>query len=93
MSAIPADERPAHHELTRRLVAAAILRESADGFTFEWPAREYEAVTRFVALERLCCPFLAFTVEVTPERGPLRLHLSGPAGSKDFIRAELHLEK
>jgi hypothetical protein len=91
MTAIPADERPAHHELSRRLVAGATIRESASGFTFQFPAREYDAVTQFVARERLCCPFLKFTVEVTPDRGPLLLHLTGPAGAKEFISAELHL--
>lgn len=91
MSAIPLGERPAHHALTRRLVAGATIRETSDGFTFQIPSQEYDAVTRFVAQERLCCPFLGFTVEVTPDRGPLRLHLTGPAGAKDFIRAELHL--
>ena len=41
--------------------------------------------------ERLCCPFLTFTLEVSPERGPLLLRLTGAEGVKDFIRAELHL--
>jgi len=44
-----------------------------------------------VSRERLCCPFLGFTLEVGPDRGPLRLHLTGPDGVAPFIRAELHL--
>ena len=90
-TAIPADERGAHHDLTRRLVAAATVRETPDGLILQWPPDEYDAVVRFVARERLCCPFLGLTLEVTRDRGPLRLHLTGPAGVKDFIRAELHL--
>ena len=91
ISAIPAEERPAHHALTRRLMAIATTRETPDGFSFEFPAAEYAAVAQFVAFERLCCPFLGFTVDVSADQGPLRLHLTGPAGVKPFIRAELHL--
>ena len=91
IGAIPADERPSHHELTRRLMAIATTRETTDGFSFEFPAAEYAAVVRFVALERLCCPFLGFTVDVPADQGPLRLRLTGPVGAKAFIRAELDL--
>jgi hypothetical protein len=91
--AIPADERPAHHGLTRRLMAIATTHETPDGFSFEFPASEYAAVARFVALERLCCPFLGFTVDVSADHGPLRLYLTGPAGVKPFIRAELGLRR
>jgi hypothetical protein len=93
MAAIPAGEREAHHALIRRLVteAAEEIRQRPNGFTFRFPAREYDAVTQFVARERLCCPFLRFALEVEPDRGPLRLHLTGPDGVAPFIRAELHL--
>lgn len=63
----------------------------ADGLAFRFPADEYDAVVRFVASERRCCPFLNFSLEVPSERGPLWLRLTGPEGVKDFIRAELHL--
>ena len=91
MTAIPAAERPAHYELARRLVAAAIIRETAGGFVLELPAGEFEAAARFVARERLCCPFLAFRIEVPAGQGALQLHLSGPAGAKAIIKSELHL--
>ncbi len=93
ISAIPASQRGAHHALTRRLVtqAAREIRELADGIAFCFPAEEYAAVSRFVAQERLCCPFLSFTIDVAPERGPVWLRLTGPEGVKDFIRAELQL--
>ena len=89
--AIPADERPSHRELTRRLIAIAAIRETTNGFTFEFPLEEHSAVSRFAASERLCCPFLALTLEVTGEQGPVRLHLTGPTGAKAFVRAELDL--
>lgn len=95
LRAIPAAERAAHHHLTRRLMSKEVeeIQEMPDGFgfSFRFAAEEYEAVTQFVFRERLCCPFLQFTLEVTPARGPLWLHLSGPAGVKPFIQAELQL--
>jgi hypothetical protein len=93
MAAIPAGERGAHQALIRRLVteAAEEMRQRPDGFTFRFPAKEYDAVTQFVARERLCCPFLRFALEVEPDRGPIRLHLTGPDSVVPFIRAELHL--
>ncbi|HEY7613372.1 MAG TPA: hypothetical protein VH764_10280 [Gemmatimonadales bacterium] len=93
MTAIPTDKRGAHHALTRRLITEALqeVSELPDGLTFRFPAAEYDAVTEFVGRERLCCPFLTFTIELSPERGPLILRLTGAEGVKDFIRAELHL--
>jgi hypothetical protein len=92
MTAIPAGERVAHQETTRHVVAAATIRESAEGFVFELAADEYDAVARFVAKERLCCPFLTFVVTAQAEPPQVKLRITGPAGAKAFIRAELHLQ-
>jgi hypothetical protein len=93
MTAIPAEQRGTHHRLIRHLMteAAEEIRELSNGLAFRFPAEEYDAVAEFVARERLCCPFLAFTLEVQPDRGPLLLRLTGAEGVKDFLRAELHL--
>ena len=93
MTAIPAEQRGTHHALIRRLMTQAVeeIRELPDGLAFRFPAREYDAVTAFVARERLCCPFLTFTLEVAPDQGPLMLRLTGAEGVTAFIRAELGL--
>jgi len=93
MTAIPAEQRGAYHALVRRLMTEAVeeISELPDGLAFRFPAEEYDALTEFVGRERLCCPFLTFALEVSPDRGPLRLRLTGAAGAKDFIRAELRL--
>jgi hypothetical protein len=61
-SAIPAAERSAHFALARRLFAeiAAERKLLCDGYAFRFDASELEAVSRFVANERRCCPFMAF---------------------------------
>jgi len=90
MSAIPAEERAVQQRLVRRLMAeVAEIRQLPKGFAFYFLADHYDPVTEFVRRERLCCPFLTLTLEVMPEQGPLILRLTGPAGVKDFIRAEL----
>ena len=93
MTAIPANERGAHHALIRRLMTEAVeeIIELENGLAFRLPDHEYHAVSEFVGRERLCCPFLRFTLDLAAERGPLHLELTGPEGVKDFIRAELHL--
>ena len=93
MTAIPANERGAHRALTRRLMdeALAELRELPDGLAFRFAADEYAAIVNFVERERLCCPFLRFTLELAPDRGLIWLRLTGAEGVQAFIRAELHL--
>jgi hypothetical protein len=93
MTAIPAEHRAAHHALIRRLMTDTVehISELPDGFALRFPIEAYDAVAEFVGRERLCCPFLTFVLEVSRDRGPVRLRLTGPEGVKGFIRAELHL--
>jgi hypothetical protein len=48
-------------------------------------------VARVIDLERQCCRFLAFQLEVAAGEGPIRLTLTGPAGTSDFLVHELGL--
>lgn len=49
---------------------------------------DYGVLTIF-GLERLCCPFLRFLVEVEPNSGPLWMRLTGREGAKEFLRLAL----
>jgi hypothetical protein len=92
MSAIPPAERPEHQRATRRLVMSAKeIQEGPDGFGFRLSPDDYETAVQFVARERLCCPFLRFVIEVTPERGGVWLQVHGPPGAAAFLRIELQL--
>ena len=42
----------------------------------------------FLALERLCCPFLTFDLSIPAERGTMTLHIYGRPGTKSFLRSE-----
>jgi hypothetical protein len=92
-SAIPAAERSTHFALARRLFAemATERRVLCDGYAFRFAASELEAVARFVANERRCCPFMTFELEIAPALGPLWLRMTGPEGTRAVLDAQLSL--
>lgn len=90
--AIPAAERATHFALAAEMFGAvAERRDEADGYAFRWGADQLPRVMRFVTNERLCCPFLEFTITVEPADGPVWLRMSGPAGTRAFLEAELRM--
>lgn len=63
--------------------------EIPDGYAFELPGDdEWMALAgELIAAERKCCPFLTFELIAKPNKGPLVLRATGPAGTKDFLRS------
>src|SRR5262245_29853823 len=92
MTAIPAGQRQTHINTSKDVFACIEeFRELADGYEFRF-APEPDLIVKlaeFISLEKLCCPFLNFVVEVEAENGPVRLHLTGREGVKAFIREEI----
>jgi hypothetical protein len=91
-SALDRAERSRHAEVTRELLAlAGPPRELPDGLVFELgnEMASLELAAEFVARERRCCPFLEFRIDAGT--APARLSITGPAGVKPFLRAELGL--
>jgi hypothetical protein len=85
------DERAESLKLQRQLAAAVSgVDELADGFGFHLDEGKLPlaALSRWVELERRCCPFFHFAIEVAPKQPPV-LRLTGADGVKDFIRSEL----
>ncbi len=66
--------------------------EAENGFEFIFPnPNESEIITRlaqFISNERLCCPFLEFTLKIASDDEPISLLLTGPEGTQEFLRAE-----
>lgn len=92
MSVIEPGLRAQHVTAGRQLFgAAAEVRELSDGYAFRLPADADTLLksVEFISLERLCCPFLGFALEVVPEGGPVWLRLTGREGVKAFIREEV----
>jgi hypothetical protein len=91
--AIPAADRATHFARLRHLFdhRARERRDVAGGFSWRFPAEALDEIAAFVTLERRCCPFLRFRVDVAPDGGPVWLTLDGPPGTPAFLAAELGL--
>jgi hypothetical protein len=66
------------------------INEVENGYEFAFP-NESEIIIklgRFISNERLCCPFLEFTLKITSNNAPISLLLTGPEGTQEFLRAE-----
>ena len=64
-------------------------RELPDGYALRIPsdAGAVMAAAEWITLDRLCCPFLSYTLEIEREGGPVWLRLTGRPGVKEFIQA------
>ncbi|MCM3869710.1 MAG: hypothetical protein ND895_03280 [Pyrinomonadaceae bacterium] len=98
MSAIEPDRKDEHMVTINQLFRSVEdIRELPNGYAFRLPndADVLLRTTKFVAFERLCCPFFGFAIELEPEGGALWLSLTGRDGIKPFIIAEIgdHLGK
>ena len=92
MAAIPADQRHAHLATSKDLFSRIEeFRELENGYEFRFTDAPDLLVKlgEFILLEKLCCPFLNFVVEVEQEGGPVWLRLTGREGVKAFIREEI----
>ena len=92
MTAIAPEQRGAHVETIQKLFRAVrSKRELPNGFAFELPNDSEVLLTAaaFVSLERLCCPFFGFELQVEREGGSVWLSLTGRDGVKPFIMAEI----
>ena len=72
-------------------VAAAVVKkhELANGFAYCFPPEPkwIAELAQVITFERECCPFLQFALRVEPENGPIWLELTGPEGTKDFLKS------
>ena len=64
-----------------------------DRYALRLPAETLLTAAEWISLERRCCPFFGFTLEMERHGGPLWLRVTGPKGIKQFIRAEFGLDE
>lgn len=90
-AAIAPEERAAHFALIRQLFGGHVHEraELPNGYAYRFQSDALEAVARFVANERRCCPFLNFELAVAAASGPLWLRMTGPEGTREVLEAEL----
>src|SRR5215813_6680718 len=84
-------QREAHIQTARTLIQSVeSVQDVENGYEFTFP-NETELISKiaeFISNERLCCPFLRFTLTVGPDRQPVSLSLNGPVGTQEFLRVE-----
>lgn len=89
LTAIKKDELELHKENGESVFRSVLeVRELSVGYAFRIPAETaiVERAGGFIARERLCCPFFSFTLEVTPERGPVWLKITGNERVKKYMK-------
>jgi len=92
LGSLDAKQLDRHQELRKQLRdKTQEVRELADGYAMRLPAENgmILSVAEFITLERLCCPFFGFELEVERDQGSLWLKLTGRDGVKEFLKAQL----
>jgi hypothetical protein len=92
MTAIAVNQRDEHlSNLNRIFAAVEEITELPDGYLFCLSNKSdlLLAAARFIELERKCCPFFDFRLDVEREGGPIRLSVTGREGVKPFIISEI----
>ena len=81
-------QRERYRALRRRLGEdLEEARELEDGYAFRHSSEVLVALAEYVSLERLCCPFFDFAIEVGHGKGEVWLRMTGPEGAKGILEA------
>jgi hypothetical protein len=55
---------------------------------FQVAAEKLVELARFIDNEHKCCPFMAFSLEIPPDSGPIWLRMTGPEGTRAPYRRQ-----
>ena len=71
--------------------AVVETEELQDGYAFRLKSdgESIGLIAQLMVAERECCPFLTFELAALSNSGPLIVRVSGPAGTKEFLRTLL----
>src|SRR5689334_7407604 len=93
MNVFTPSQRDSHIQSTTQLIQVIQgKQEIENGYLFLFPneAVFISKIAEFISNERLCCPFLKFTLIVNSIAEPISLSLSGPLGTQEFLRTEFN---
>lgn len=96
LTALNAEQRIRYAQIREQLhESVQEVRELTNGYSFRYPADDpmIPLLAEFISLERRCCPFLDFTMNIERKPGPVWLALTGPSGVKEFLRAEMGIDE
>jgi hypothetical protein len=91
MGAFTPSQREAHIQNTTELIQAVqSVQEIGNGYEFRFPSETdfISKIAEFISNERLCCPFLNFTLNIFSNNEQVSLLLTGPIGTQEFLHAE-----
>lgn len=92
LSAINDDELE-DHKINSEAVFTSIqdVQELSDGYSFRIPTKTklIKQAGAFMSLERKCCPFFNFSLEVTADHGPVWFKVTGDDQIKEFIKQNM----
>ena len=65
--------------------------ELQDGYAFRVPGdgKWITIIAKMIVAERECCLFLTFEFVAQPSMGPVIVRVTGPTGTKDFLKTVL----
>jgi hypothetical protein len=89
-NAISAAERPRYSELLQKIrLSIRDRRELPDGYAFRIVERSISLaeIAEWIRMERLCCPFLVFRLELAGAAAEVELALRGPSGTKAILES------
>lgn len=92
---LTAAERIRQQELHKQLFSKAeSVRELANGYAVGLPGTKENilAIAEFISLERVCCSFFRFELEVGRQEEPVWLSVTGGEGVKEFLRTAFKLK-
>ncbi|WP_202078812.1 hypothetical protein [Caldalkalibacillus salinus] len=93
-NALSVDQQKKYKDLRNQLKAIVIeTKELPNGYSFTYPNEDIvlEHIMDFVILERICCPFLEFKLNINTKDDVL-LTLSGHSETiKSFLKIEFEL--
>ena len=88
---LTAAERLRQQELHKQLFSRPeTVRELANGYAVGLPGTKENilAIAEFISLERVCCSFFRFDLEVGRQKEPVWLRITGGEGVKEFLKAQ-----
>jgi hypothetical protein len=91
LKALTPQERVQGKKLNDQLMSAVVsVRERNDGYALQVDTKTVSVVevAQWVDLERKCCRFFDFQLDLHGEDGGLWLSLKGPEGVKQFIETD-----
>ena len=96
MKALTPEQRKEHQKLSKELDSAVTgLHELPDGYALQINSAKLPLVgiAQWITLERRCCPFLRFRIDVETTDETVSLSLQGAPGVKKFIEMEFRFGK